>query len=134
MTNLPNIKTKNGVVINGAHFYPEIALIIAVARETAPELTDDTVWITSANDGQHMHGSLHYENKAFDIRTRNIVDKDLFPGKIYKKNDLLFKIDPKDFEFALEREKQNLIKLENDLIVEAGQLSVILEELKLSNL
>ena len=81
MTNLPNIKTKNGVVINGAHFLPEIAKIVQVARETAPQLTDDTVWITSANDSKHMVGSLHYENKAFDIRTRNIINKEKFAPK-----------------------------------------------------
>ena len=28
--------------------------------------------ITSANDGQHMQGSLHYKNLAWDLRTKNL--------------------------------------------------------------
>jgi len=70
---LPELKVKNGVIINGAHFYPEMVRILNVARVTAPELTDNTIWVTSANDSAHMSGSLHYENKAFDLRTWNIV-------------------------------------------------------------
>ena len=69
---LPDIKIKDEVTINGAHFYPEMFFILHVARITAPALTDNTVWVTSANDGKHMDGSLHYGNKAFDIRTRNV--------------------------------------------------------------
>jgi hypothetical protein len=71
---IPGCKIKNGVVINGAHFYPEMFFIIHCARMTAPRLDDDTVWITSANDGVHMEGSLHYKNRAFDIRTRNVTE------------------------------------------------------------
>lgn len=70
---LPNCKTKNGVIINGAHFFPEVARIIQCALATAPEFTDETLWVTSANDSQHMLGSLHYENKAFDLRIWNVV-------------------------------------------------------------
>lgn len=69
---LPSVKLKNEVKINGAHFYPEVQTIIQTARETAPELIDKTVWITSANDSQHKQGSLHYKNRAFDIRIWNI--------------------------------------------------------------
>ncbi|MCW4026131.1 MAG: hypothetical protein NWE76_01440 [Candidatus Bathyarchaeota archaeon] len=69
----PNLCLKDGVHINGAHFDPVMVRIIDVARETAPMLERGTVWITSANDSEHMTGSLHYANRAFDIRIRNIV-------------------------------------------------------------
>ena len=67
---------KDGVKINGAHFDPEMVKILNVARETAPPTTDRAVWITSANDSKHKAGSLHYKNRAFDIRTFNIIGND----------------------------------------------------------
>ena len=70
---MPNLCLKDGVHINGAHFDPAMVRIIDVARETAPMLEKGTVWITSATDSEHMEGSLHFENKAFDIRIRNII-------------------------------------------------------------
>ena len=74
MSNLPKLKIKNFVTINGAHFYPEIVKIVNTVRATAPPLKDNTVWITSGADGQHMHNSLHYANKALDFRIWNLVD------------------------------------------------------------
>jgi hypothetical protein len=53
--------------------YPEIVRIIDAARATAPPLKDDAVWVTSANDSIHGVNSLHYKNRAYDIRTRNIA-------------------------------------------------------------
>ena len=70
---MPNLCLKNGVHINGAHFDKEMVRIIDVAKDTAPMLEKGTVWITSANDSEHMEGSLHFENIAFDIRIRNII-------------------------------------------------------------
>ena len=70
---LPNLYLKDGVRINGAHFDSEIVRILNVARETAPKMERDAVWITSANDRRHMDESLHYENRAFDIRIFNII-------------------------------------------------------------
>jgi hypothetical protein len=69
---LPLLKFKNGVTINGAHFDPEMVRVADAARITAPRLIDDTVWITSANDGKHSDTSLHYHNRAFDVRIRNV--------------------------------------------------------------
>lgn len=69
----PVVKAKNEVKFNGSHFYYEVARIIQMARDTAPEFSDGTMWITSANDGTHMEGSKHYTNEAFDIRIWNIV-------------------------------------------------------------
>lgn len=70
---LPKLYLKESVKINGAHFYPEMVAIINALRATAPLLTDGAIWITSANDSKHMEGSLHYKNRAFDIRIWNIV-------------------------------------------------------------
>ena len=70
---MPNLCLKDGVHINGAHFNPEMVRIVDVARETAPMLEKGTVWITSATDSEHMEGSLHYVNRAYDIRIRNII-------------------------------------------------------------
>lgn len=69
---LPDLALKDNVIINGAHFYPEVVKIINVARETAPPLEDNTVWVTSAADGKHIKGSLHYQNKAIDLRISNV--------------------------------------------------------------
>ena len=70
---LPRVFFKTGVIVNGAHMYEEIALIIQVARNTAPPTVDNAVWVTSANDSRHMTNSKHYSNEAFDIRIRNLV-------------------------------------------------------------
>ena len=69
---VPSLYLKDCVHINGAHFYPEIVRIVDAARATAPLLTDDAVWVTSANDSTHGANSLHYKNRAYDIRTKNI--------------------------------------------------------------
>ncbi len=58
---------------NGTHFLPEIALIPQVVFNTAPETTDGAVWITSAADSEHQHGSLHYVSKALDFRIKNVI-------------------------------------------------------------
>ena len=70
---LPRLYLKNEVHVNGAHFYSELVAILNAARATAPMLQDNAVWVTSANDSNHMEGSLHYRNRAFDIRTWNIT-------------------------------------------------------------
>ncbi len=69
----PNLCLKDDVIIQGQHFDPVMVRIIDVARETAPMMEKGTVWITSANDSMHMEGSLHFNNRAFDIRIWNIL-------------------------------------------------------------
>ncbi len=73
LVSLPGLYLKNNVHINGAHMYSEMVRIVEVARETAPMLEDGIVWIISADDSEHMEGSLHFENRAYDIRTKNII-------------------------------------------------------------
>ena len=70
---MPNVCLKDSVQINGAHFDPVMVRIIEVARDTAPMLEEGTVWVTSANDSDHLYGSLHFDNRAFDIRIKNII-------------------------------------------------------------
>lgn len=67
------LKLKPGVKINGAHFRPEIAVMLQVAEETKPLMDDGFVWVTSANDGKHMVGSRHGSDDAFDLRVKNIT-------------------------------------------------------------
>jgi len=71
---MKTLKFKPTVKINGRHFDPEIRFMVDVARETAPDLTDQTVWVTSGNDSTHKKNSKHYSNEAFDIRTLNLID------------------------------------------------------------
>jgi hypothetical protein len=76
---LPGLCLKDEVHVNGAHFDSVMVRIINVARETAPMMEKGTVWITSANDGEHSDGSLHFDNRAFDIRIKNIIAGTEFP-------------------------------------------------------
>ena len=70
---VPDLCFKEGVYVNGPHLYPEMTQITEMARITAPPLNDGIIWITSANDSRHKNGSLHYSNRAFDIRIYNIT-------------------------------------------------------------
>lgn len=48
---------------------------IREAIETAAEVWGEWVkelWVTSLNDGKHRVGSFHYQNKAVDLRTKNL--------------------------------------------------------------
>lgn len=70
---LPKLYLKDNVKINGAHFYPEMIAVINAFRATSPQFSDGVMWITSANDSKHKDGSLHYKNRAFDIRIFNVI-------------------------------------------------------------
>lgn len=86
---MKKLALKPTVKINGRHFDPEIRRMLDVARETAPELHDQTVWVTSANDSTHMKGSKHYVNEAFDIRTFNLMDHDAVSEWVRKMKESL---------------------------------------------
>ena len=54
-------------------FTPQLAdFIYAVCRAWDLYIPSVTPVITSANDGQHMDGSKHYLDKAWDLRIRNL--------------------------------------------------------------
>ena len=92
---------KDGVRINGAHFDPEMVKILDVAKATAPPTTDGAVWITSANDSKHKSGSLHYKNRAFDIRTRNVVNGVLGPEAVAWRQRMADQLGP-DYDVLME--------------------------------
>jgi hypothetical protein len=63
------LKFKKGVAIVGRHFAPEVRVILDVVVATAPEMTDNTVWVTNAwRDDATRHGT----GEAFDIRIKNV--------------------------------------------------------------
>ena len=47
-----------------------------IAEEVYKKLGAECV-ITAGTDGKHMNGSLHYEGRALDLRTRNIAGREL---------------------------------------------------------
>jgi hypothetical protein len=57
--------------------------IVNVARETAPMLEEGIVWITSAADSEHMEGSLHFRNHAYDIRIKNIIGDVQYEARLW---------------------------------------------------
>ena len=99
---LPTLYLKNFVHINGAHFHPEMVRILNVARATAPPTEDGGVWVTSANDSQHSDISLHYKNKAFDIRIRNIVGDETSEAQLWVERMKLAL--GRDYDIVLERD------------------------------
>lgn len=58
----------------GVKFGNHIMAILCAMRvvETIYEKHGVEFVITSINDGKHMDRSLHYEDRAFDVRTKNI--------------------------------------------------------------
>lgn len=64
-----NIVFKDGVFLQEANLDPCMTELLRAAARTAPPLGDDTLVVTSAADGRHSAGSLHYVGRAFDIRT-----------------------------------------------------------------
>ncbi len=101
---LPKLYLKDCVRINGAHFYPEMICVVNAVRATAPPLTDNAVWITSANDSTHGENSLHYKNRAYDIRTKNIVGLAEFPVAPQRWVDRIKLILGRDYDIIFERD------------------------------
>lgn len=63
-----SVKVKEGVFFQ--EFNTFLMEIIEAVSDAQHETGLRTV-ITSANDGKHMTGSLHYANRALDLRTKD---------------------------------------------------------------
>lgn len=62
------MQLKEGVIFNlGAPMLRALPVI-----EEACYIFDVEPWITSGSDGEHMEGSLHYDKRAIDIRSRDL--------------------------------------------------------------
>jgi len=52
-----------------------VLMAIAEADEVFVMVTGRTAIVTSLLEGEHSENSLHYEGKAFDLRTRDLTDR-----------------------------------------------------------
>ena len=78
--------------VNFSKLHP--AMILACTRlESIYDSFSTELWITSANDSEHKEGSKHFDGRALDFRTKNIVGISL-PGLSSndKKNRMLNRI------------------------------------------
>lgn len=68
------MKLKNNNV-NIDHLHPMLILALRTIEDTIRSLEgyQYEMTITSGNDGAHKRGSLHYKNKAIDIRNRDMT-------------------------------------------------------------
>lgn len=64
------IRCKPGVDFDRVHPVMFAALIAAESIYSSHGVSE--CWITSANDSEHMEGSLHYAGLAIDLRSKNI--------------------------------------------------------------
>lgn len=67
------LKIKESVKLLGVR--PEILIALMVSERACAKYNVDCV-LTSAVDGKHSRGSLHYKGIAIDIRTRDLVERD----------------------------------------------------------
>ena len=113
------MKYKEGVRIR--FLYPKMADLQNVINVSVPQDYEPT--ITSANDSKHMDTSLHYKDKAYDIRTRDFPGFDLnkFEETRHVIDDFIDTIkkylaSPDEFDFVFgDKKHQNHIHVEWDV-------------------
>ena len=66
-----DVQIKPGVNLEGIQ--PQLVMAAQVADEVYTS-NGFALTITSANDSQHMEGSLHYQGRALDLRTRDLPE------------------------------------------------------------
>ena len=69
-----SLQLKAGVKLG--KLQPQMALAAAIVHSVY-QRNNAACTITSANDSKHMDGSLHYEGRALDFRTKNYVSNKL---------------------------------------------------------
>jgi hypothetical protein len=87
------LKTKIGVQP------PLVRILCGIANVAATVSIVPEVVITSANDGAHKEGSLHFKNAAVDVRTKNLPDE---PTKKSFLAALITELGDADFDFVYE--------------------------------
>lgn len=63
----------HGAHLRPGHFRPEVALMIQVVAEEAPDLTDHTLWVNEAWRPPGERPSYHPVDCAFDFDVDNVV-------------------------------------------------------------
>jgi hypothetical protein len=61
---------------------PQMLIAIQIAHEVYLERGSQEMVITSGDDSKHRPGSLHYEGKAVDLRTLNLLMDDAMKAAI----------------------------------------------------
>lgn len=91
------VLVKSGVVFK--KFLKEIIRVIVVLDGISDEIGVDMV-ITSANDGVHSKNSLHYKDRALDIRTFHLNEEqkkvvlELLKSRLGGDYDVIFETNP----------------------------------------
>lgn len=86
------MKYKEGVV--WTNMCPEIEDAAKIVERVYQDFNTELI-ITSGRDGQHKTGSRHYEGKAFDVRTWNMIARlvEVLKQKLGKEYDVVLEAD-----------------------------------------
>ena len=92
------MKFKEGVVWQDMH--PAIESSLSVVDSIFKEFQNELV-VTSGRDGHHMVTSLHYRGKAYDARTKNVLEllTKLIKDKLGSAYDVVLESDHIHIEF-----------------------------------
>ena len=107
------MKLKEGVDISNLH--PKMELVLKVLDALFQLWFNQEMVVTAGRDGKHMEGSLHYEGRAVDIRTKTLTNRD----KMRVLAGVLWVL-PVEFEYVLEsvNKPQEHLHIEYDPVFE----------------